>query len=91
MERRKKASQEYMKAAGTWQTRQAVPRAARRPKRKRGRTGAGSGEEVSVPAAGRGKELVEAERERRGKVWRVLMGCSCCGVGVAATRDGGAS
>jgi len=31
-----------MKAAGTWQTRKEVPSAARRPKRNRGRMGAGS-------------------------------------------------
>jgi hypothetical protein len=76
MERKKKAVQEYMKAAGTWQTRQAVPRAARRPKRKRGRTGAGSEVGVRVWVWAEGKTLSEEEEAwRRGKVWRVLMGC----------------
>jgi hypothetical protein len=65
-----------MKAAGTWQTRQEVPRAASRPKRKRGRMGAGSalGELASVEEV-EGKKLSEEDEAwRRGKVWRVLMG-----------------
>jgi hypothetical protein len=66
-----------MKAAGTWQTRQEVPRAASRPKRKRGRMGAGSalGVLVSEEEVEEKKLSEEEEAWRRGKVWRVLMGC----------------